>query len=126
MKHGRIWTTTDDRRVCRSGSTAATEYLLYQCLYFVLRHAWSHGLHCFAMCFSGDVGRGLHDLQLFWTLQHTHLVDNRRRIDNRLRWIDRLAIQRSHARNLLDDRVVENPAHTETVVEHVRAVEKVS
>src|ERR1041384_3104922 len=78
------------------------------------------------MRFGGDVGRGLHDLQLFMTLEHTHLVDDRGRIDDRLRWIDRLAIHCSHARDLLHDRVVEMLVYTETVIKHVRAIEKLS
>src|ERR1044071_1704051 len=126
MKHGGIRTTTDDRRICRPRSAAATKDLFDQRLDFVLLHAGSYRLHRLAMCFSGYIGRGLHDLQLFRTLQHTHLVNDRGRIDDGLRWIDRLAIQRSHARDLLDDRVVEILVHTETVIKHVSAVEKVS
>src|ERR1044072_9853487 len=95
MKDGGIWTTTADRCVCRSRSTAATEDLFAQCLDVVLLHAGSHSLHRFAMSFGGDVGRSLHDLELFGSLQHTHFMNDPRRIDDRLRWIDRLAIQRS-------------------------------
>src|ERR1043165_366811 len=126
MQHSSIWTTADDRGVRRSCSTVATKDLFDQRLDFVLLHARSHCLHRFAVSFGGDVGRGLHDLQLFGTLQHTHLVNDRRRIDDRLRWVDRLAIQRSHARDLLDDRIVELLVHPETVVKDVCAIEKVS
>ena len=90
----------------------------------ILLHPGPHGLHRFAMSFGGDVGRGLHDLDLILALQHAHLVNDRRRIDDRLRRMNRLAIRSAHPRDLFDDRVVEIAIHAEPVIEHVSTVEK--
>ena len=76
------------------------------------------------MSFRSNVGGRLHDLQLFRALNHAHLVNDRRRIDNRLRWMNRLAIQRTHAADLFNDPVVEISIDAQPVIEHVSAIEK--
>ena len=70
----------------------ATYAWLDQGLDLILPHTGLGCLHCLAMCFGSDVRRSLHDLDLFRRLEHAHLVHDRRRIDDRLWWVDRLAI----------------------------------
>jgi len=96
MKHGRVWTSTDNRRVRRTGRAMPPEYLLDQRLKLILFHPSLSCLHRLAMSFSSDVSRSLHDLDLFGRLEHAHLVYDRRRVDDRLRRVHRLAIPRAH------------------------------
>src|SRR5215211_6647196 len=124
MQHSGVWTTTDNRRVGRAGSAMPAKDLFDQRFDLKLLHAGSHGLHRFAMSFRGDVSRSLHDRNLILSLQYAHLVNDRRRIDNRLGRMNRLAIQRAHARDLLDDRVVEIAVRTKPVIKYVSTVEK--
>ena len=77
------------------------------------------------MGFGGNVGSALHQLDLFRRLQHAHLVNDRRGIDDGSRRMNRLAIERAHLRNLADDRVVEIGVDAEAVVKFVSAVENV-
>src|SRR6185369_11583262 len=95
-----------------------------QSLELILLKPGLRGPHRLTMSFGSDVGCRLHDLDLFRRLEHAHLVHDRRRIDDRLRRMNGLAIYCTHARDLFDDRVVELAIHAETVVKHVCAVEK--
>ncbi len=93
VKHSRVWTSSHDRGVSRSGGAMPPEYLLDQRFHLKLLHPRLHGLHRFAMSFGSDVGSSLHDLDLFRSLHNAQLVHNRRRINDCLWRVNRLAIQ---------------------------------
>src|SRR6185503_10525037 len=78
------------------------------------------------MSFRSDVSGGLHDLQLLQTLDHAHLVNDRRGIHDRLWRMNRLAIQRAHPADFFNDQIIETWINAETVIEHVGAVEKLA
>ena len=81
--------------------------LLDQRLDFKFLHAMTHRLHGFAVRFSGNVCSALHQFNLFGTLEHSHLMNDRCRIDDRLRRMNGFSIHRAHASNLPNDRIVE-------------------
>ncbi len=77
------------------------------------------------MRLGGNVCRLLHQLDLFRRLEHTHLVNDSRGIDNHTRGMNRLPVHRAHLRNLANDCVVEIRVYTEAVVKLFSAVENV-
>src|SRR5215203_7469169 len=123
MKDSRVWTSADDRRVGRSSRAMPPEHLFNQRLYLILLHSRLHSLHRLAMSFGGDVGGGLHDLYFFRALEYAHLVNDRSRIHNRLRRMNRLAVPPTHFHQLFDDRVVQLSIGSQPVVENVCSIE---
>src|SRR5688500_12463130 len=123
MKYGGVCTCADDRSVSWSRGATPLEDQFDQSLDFILFHSRARSFHRFAMSLGSDVGSALHQLNLIIRFQHPHFMNDRGRIDYRLRRMDRFAIERAHARNLPYDGVVEIGINAEAVVEFFCAIE---
>ena len=125
MQHSGVRAGANNRSVRRAGRAVTTKDRLDQRLDFVLFHARAHGLHGLDVGFGGDICGALHDLYLFVTLEHAHLMNDRSRVDNRSRRFQRLAIRLPHQRQLANDFLVHLwSAVPEGVVEDCRPIQQ--
>ena len=76
------------------------------------------------MRFGGYVSRALHDFDFLGALEDAHFMKNRSRIDDSLRWFQRLAIRFAHQRQLANDFVIEiGAAVAKCVIKNSRTVQ---
>src|SRR6266850_1632673 len=123
VKHGSVWPSPNDRCVGWTSRSLPPEYLFDERFNFVFLHARSNGFHRLNVGFSCNVGSLLHQLNLFRTLQHPQLMDNRRRIDDRSGRMYGLSIEGAHVGNLADDAIVEIGVYAKPIVKLLSAIE---
>jgi hypothetical protein len=82
MEDGGVRARADDGGVGGSGRAVAAEDVLDERLDLILTHAGPRGAHRFAVRLGRDVGRTLHERDLFFRLDESHLVQQRAGFDD--------------------------------------------
>src|SRR5215813_4084207 len=94
-----------------------------QGLDLVFLHARPHALHSFDVGLRRNVRGALHDFDFLRTLDDAQFVHNRGWINDGTGRVNRLAVKRTHARDLTNDFVIEFGKDAEAIVKDARAIE---